>query len=110
MPFQYCIVQWVNLGATVVDEGDDVGTATFEESSYKCGERCESTTNCRSFAFCNQARGGSCYLKDKILSNSETLNNPSTCASYKKGMFSWNNGEIGSLVINELYVFQYSFC
>lgn len=103
-PFEFCLGQWVSLGATAVDQGTDVATGTDEDSPDKCGQRCDKTTDCHSFAFCNEARGFvSCYLKDKILSDSETLNNPSNCASYKKSMFSCNDGVIESLIKNHFF-------
>ena len=81
----------MKLDATVKHEGNPVANPSTEHSPAACGEKCDETANCNSFAFCREAEHAvNCYMKDKPLTVHDEINieeaydKHSKCASYKK--------------------------
>ena len=62
----------------VADEGNTI--AQKQGNAEDCKLYCNSVSGCKSFAVCGS--DGTCYLKDKLLTGSETTRKVETCNTY----------------------------
>ena len=67
---QACGYQYMTQGYIAVDEGNTLG-GIEAMTLAECEESCDSTNGCRSFTYGNLNDNTNCWLKDKIITESE---------------------------------------
>ena len=75
----------------VANEGNHLTQLSGAHTIEECESKCDATTNCKSFARCPNGAGNGCFMKDKVITatdttstNSDSLNNRQCKTHYRK--------------------------